>query len=168
MPSAERQWLVVSELPRHGKHCPAIVKTAHKYPFFVYSKSMVTLIGKTIIPYDSLPESHELKTAHFFNKLGYDVEFLIPLDQPNRKTPDIRMLGLEWEIKAPRGNGKHTIEHIFRKAVKQSRYIIIDLHFTKIPDAKAISQIKRLFSFVKKANKVWVIRKDKVLFALNK
>ncbi|MDR2772322.1 MAG: hypothetical protein LBB93_02530, partial [Elusimicrobiota bacterium] len=118
---------------------------------------MVTIIGKTIIPYGSLPEPHELKTALFFNKLGYDVEFLIPLDQPNRKTPDIRMLGLEWEIKAPKSDGKYNIQHSFKTALRQSPNIIFDMRRSYSHENKSTRQIKNLFDSSKIVKRVFVI-----------
>ncbi|MDR2771963.1 MAG: hypothetical protein LBB93_00660 [Elusimicrobiota bacterium] len=113
--------------------------------------------GKTIIPFGSLPEPHELKTANFFNKLGYDVEFLVPVDQPNRKTPDIRMRGLNWEIKAPIGNGKHNIQHSFKDALRQSRNIIFDMRRSSMNENKSNRQIKNLFDNSKIAKRVLVI-----------
>lgn len=81
------------------------------------------------------PEKHELDTAKFFSALGKDVVFLKPSSIPNTHTPDILMDGVEWEMKCPQGNGKRTIEENFRKAVKQSKYIIFDLRLIKIPEA---------------------------------
>ena len=71
------------------------------------------------------PEKHELETARFFAQRGHDIEFIPPNNSPNIHTPDIKMDGVEWEIKSPVGKSKRTIEQSFRKAVMQSRYITI-------------------------------------------
>ena len=42
------------------------------------------------------------------------------------KTPDVRIKGIEWELKSPQGNGVKTIENILKKATKQSNNIILD------------------------------------------
>ncbi|MCR5595713.1 MAG: hypothetical protein K6G12_07690 [Lachnospiraceae bacterium] len=47
------------------------------------------------------PEKNELETAKYFSDLGKDIKFLRPSSIPNQHTPDIRMDGLEWEMKAP-------------------------------------------------------------------
>lgn len=68
---------------------------------------------------DTPPEKHEFETAKYFAGLGKDVTFIKPSRIPNTHTPDIRMDGIEWEMKRPTGNGKRTIEGNFRKAVQQ-------------------------------------------------
>jgi len=55
------------------------------------------------------------------------VEFLIPVDDYKRKTADVKMLGVEWEIKCPTGMSKSTIRNQFRRASGQSKCLIIDL-----------------------------------------
>ncbi|MDR1941167.1 MAG: hypothetical protein LBQ47_02465 [Endomicrobium sp.] len=123
--------------------------------------------GKTIIPYDVSPEPHELETAKFFNKLGKDVTFIAPIYEKGAKTPDIKMDGLFWEIKAPKNKGKHTIEHAFRKALKQSKNIIFDLRRTKMPNDKCVSQITKQFALIRNVNRLLIITKDKRLIDLN-
>ena len=81
--------------------------------------------GKTITPYDANPQPHEIETAKFFNKLGKDAEFLAPNYAKGSKTADIKMDGILWEIKAPKGKGKYTFERAFKDAVRQSRNIIL-------------------------------------------
>ena len=60
------------------------------------------------------------------------VEFLIPVDDYKRKSADIVMLGVEWEIKCPRGASKSTIGNQFRFASKQSKNIVIDTRRTRL------------------------------------
>ena len=91
--------------------------------------------GKVIIPvgYSNQPEPHEEDVAkilarHFMTS----VKFLMPIDDYKRKTADIKMLGVNWEIKCPKGNSKSTIRNQFRRASGQSKNIIIDTRRTKL------------------------------------
>lgn len=117
--------------------------------------------GKTIIPYGSIIQPHELKTAVFLNKYGFDVEFLPLVFQKGVRTPDIKMNGRLWEIKSPKGDSRHTIERNLRIASKQSENIIFDLRRCKSPDIKSISQIKTYFQIIKKIHKILVITKSR-------
>jgi len=128
----------------------------------------MTKFGKTIIPFEYRPEPHELDTAKFFNKLGKDVEFLTPSRTKGMRNPDIKMNGVLWEIKAPQNNGKHTIEHIFRKALKQSKNIIFDLRRTQMSNDKSISQITRQFTLIKDVKRLLIISKSNKLLDLKK
>ena len=108
------------------------------------------VFGKTIIPFGAHPEDHEIEIAKILNKYGKNVEFLIPLDIKNTRTPDIKMDGLFWEIKSPKGSSSRTIENNLRCALRQSKNIIIDLRRIKIDETRAISQIKEKFVKIKK------------------
>jgi hypothetical protein len=103
--------------------------------------------GKIIIPYGVIPEKHELETANFFAKLGKDIEFLKPSRIKGVRTPDIEIDGVRWEIKAPCGSSRRTIENNFRNAELQSQNIIFDLRRIGLKEKIAISQINREFYF---------------------
>ena len=106
------------------------------------------------------PEKHEFEVAKYFAELGKNVVFLKPSDIPKTHTPDIKMEGVEWEMKCPVGNGKRTIEYNFRKAVQQSKYIIFDLRHVKIPEKQCISQLEKEFYSRNYLKKLYVIRKN--------
>jgi len=72
-----------------------------------------------------------------------------------------------WEIKAPQSNGKHTIEHAFRKALKQSENIIFDLRRSKMLDSKCISQLTKHFKDMKKIKRLLIITNQKAYPLLN-
>jgi len=86
------------------------------------------------------PRDHEMSAAlilaHHFKT---DVTFLRP---QTRKTPDIDVDGIKWEIKSPKGNSKKTIENNLRLARRQSRYIVLDLTRSKIHTTKAVAKAK--------------------------
>jgi hypothetical protein len=121
---------------------------------------MTIKTGKTIIPYGIYPEPHELTTARFFNKLGFDVEF-IPLSyQKGVHTPDIKMDGILWEIKAPKSSGKYTLQHSFKTALKQSQNVIFDLRNFPLYENRYIGKIKNLFNTSKSVKRLLVITKS--------
>ena len=114
------------------------------------------------------PEKHELDTAKYFSNLGYDIVFLSPSNIPGAHTPDIRMDGIEWEMKAPTGKGKRTIEKIFSQAVSQSSNIIFDLRRINIPEKQCISQLEHRFKAKTNAKRLLVIKKDGELLKYEK
>ena len=76
-------------------------------------------LGQVIIPasHPNPPEPHEVSAAIVLARhYQTTVEFLMPIDDYRRKTADIAMLGLEWEIKSPTGSSKYTIQKQFRRA----------------------------------------------------
>ena len=115
-------------------------------------------VSKLKIP----PERHELETATFISERGYDVVFIPPNNSPNIHSPDIRMDGVEWEIKCPLGKSARTIENNFRKAIKQSHYIIFDLRHCNLPETQALAELKREF-VARHAKRLLVILKEGTL-----
>jgi hypothetical protein len=98
--------------------------------------------GRIIIPDQAFPEEHEIKTARVLIKLGGDVEFLAPIRTKGAHTPDVTWNGIDWEIKAPIGQGKRTLEDTIRAAQKQSPNIILDLRRTKLDDKTIITKLR--------------------------
>ena len=90
--------------------------------------------GQVIIPASpNPPEPHEVDVAWILARhFRCTVEFLTPVDDYKRKSADIVMLGIEWEIKCPIGKSKYTIQEQFRRASKQAKNIIIDMRRTKL------------------------------------
>lgn len=85
------------------------------------------------------PEDHELSAALILAAyFKTDVTFIRP---QSRKTSDIDVKGIRWEIKSPRGDGKRTIDNNLRAARKQSRNIVVDLRRAKLHQRKALSRI---------------------------
>lgn len=108
--------------------------------------------AKILIPAGLAPWPHELRVARILSLAGHSVEFL---PTAGVKTADILLDGIEFEIKSPRTSSTNTLEHLLKRALKQSPNIIIDtariknlrdhniLHFL-ITQAKTRKQIKRL------------------------
>ena len=124
--------------------------------------------GKIILSADVVLQEHEIKTANFFARRNKTVEFLPRRYDKGIKIPDIKMDGVLWEIKAPQSNGKHTIEHSFRKALKQSENIIFDLRRSKMDEFKCISQLTKHFKDMKKIKHLLIITKSDKLLDIKK
>ena len=103
---------------------------------------------------------HEWETAKFFrNALDKRIDFIPLTDGHMVKNPDIEMDGVIWEIKAPEGGGKNTIRHNLERAKKQSQNIIIDLRWCRIPDERAIKELKERFELSKRFRRMKIITK---------
>lgn len=79
--------------------------------------------GKVVVPANANPWPHELRVAKILALAGYAVEFI---PETNTRTADILLDGIEFEIKSPKSANANSLEHILKKAVKQSCNIIID------------------------------------------
>ena len=113
-------------------------------------------------------EVHETATIVLFLELGYDVELIPRSNQEGIHKPDIKMNGLEWEIKAPKGEGKWLIKNTLKKAQHQSENIIIDLRRIKIPEDKCLPSINREFLHSKRIKRIKIVTKKGELLELNK
>lgn len=121
-----------------------------------------------ITPNGVVLHTHENATVVFLTEQGFDVELLPPVQRKGARTPDIRILDLDWEMKGPRSDGKYTIEHSFRSALKQSPNIIFDIRGSKMPERKCIAEIERRFNDFKKVSRVMIITKGQKLLDFNK
>ena len=117
---------------------------------------------------NSPPEKAEFDTAKYFAALGKDIVFIHPSAIPNQHFPDIKMDGIEWEIKCPLGESKRTIENNMRKAVKQSQNIIFDLRHTRLSEDKSIPKLEQEFRLNPKLKKLYIIKKDWSLLSYKK
>jgi hypothetical protein len=121
-----------------------------------------------ITPNGVVLHTHENATVVFLTQQGFDIELLPPVQHKGAHTPDIKMLGLEWEIKSPKSNGKYTIEHSFRSALKQSPNVFFDIRGSKMPEQKCVAEIERRFNDFKKINRVMIITKQRKLLDFSK
>lgn len=115
-------------------------------------------IGKIIIPAGVKPWPHELRTAEILAMAGYNVRFI---RESNLHTADVLLNGIEFEIKSPKSANANSLEHLLKKALKQSSNIIIDTSRMKnsrdnnvkkflISQAKSRKQIKKLIMVTKR------------------
>lgn len=103
-------------------------------------------------------EKHENATVVFLTNYGFDVELIPPVLE--RKTPDIKMIGLQWEIKRPTANSKYTVPHAFKSALKQSTNVIFDLRSSKLHQEQAFNRLKHEFELSKGIKRLKVILKS--------
>jgi hypothetical protein len=115
--------------------------------------------GKIIIPSGFYPEKHELATANVFTNMGKDVEFIAPIRTKGLSTPDVIIGGVIWEIKSPIGNGKRTLDDTIKRALKQSKNIIIDLRRSKLDDKQTVELLKKNEKLTKGVKRLIVVLK---------
>ena len=115
------------------------------------------------------PWPHELETAKTLALAEHYVEFL---PEGSTKTADIRLDGVEFEIKAPESFNANTFEHMLKDALKQAPNIIIDTRRLKkvrdmkvqaflvnqIRNHKHLGRIKRLIMITKQGKIVELTR----------
>lgn len=101
---------------------------------------------------------HEMRVAKLLVALGHDVVFL---EESSIHRADILLDGVEFEIKSPRSANSNSLEHLLKKALRQSSNIIVDMSRIKnchddsfrrflITQARNRKQIKRLIMITKK------------------
>ena len=98
-----------------------------------------------IIPNGVVLRTHENATAVFLTELGFNIELIPPHNIEGIHTPDIKMNGLEWEMKAPIGEGNQLMENTIQRALKQSQNIIIDLRHTRRHQTKCLRELEKQF-----------------------
>ena len=99
-----------------------------------------------IIPKDIVrnPEKHEITATKILANY-FKVNIVFVKKNNNIKTTDIDINGRIWEMKSPTGCGKHTVQHQFNRARKQSSFIILCSRRTKISDSSFKKQCLKHF-----------------------
>ena len=106
------------------------------------------------------PWPHEMRVAEILSLAGHYVEFL---SESSLHTPDIRLDGVEYEIKSPETEKTSSLEQSIRTALKQCQNIIIDSSRMKMYDTRVRNflikkcreqkQIKKML-FITKRNEI--------------
>lgn len=91
------------------------------------------------------PWPHEMRVAEILAMAGHYIEFL---EESSLHTADIRLDGIEYEIKSPESFNANTFEHKLKDATKQSPNLIIDSsRIKKVRDDKIrsflVNQVKK-------------------------
>ena len=116
--------------------------------------------GRIITPPDILIEEHERIVANILARVGKEVEFLRPSNNAGVHLPDIKMDGVRWEIKSPKGKSSRTIENNIRAALHQSPNIIIYLGRIKQSPKRCLAALNRQFKLTKKIKRLIIITKQ--------
>jgi len=117
------------------------------------------------------PEPHEIELAHILSQhFQTSVEFLIAMDTYRRKTPDVRIGNMLWEMKSPKGESRlNTIRKQFQRASSQSRYLVIDTKYTKLSDLSIENQIVHLLrTRPTRMQKVIIVNKERKVIELKR
>lgn len=94
--------------------------------------------------------------------------FLRPSNMPGVYTPDVKIDGLEWEMKSPEGKSERTIRRNLHKASTQSRNIIFDLDRIGLPEEKCIRELTKAFEDSNHIKNMIIITKDREMIRLKK
>ena len=113
-----------------------------------------------ITPNGVVLKTHENATAVFLTEQGFDVELIPASNIEGVHTPDIKMDGLKWEMKAPLGEGNQLMENTIQRALRQSKNIIIDLRHTKRHQTKCLRELEKQFLNKKGIKRLKVITKS--------
>jgi len=113
----------------------------------------------TIIPNGVVLKPHEIATVVFLTEQGFDVELIPKSNIKGVHTPDIKINGVKWEMKAPIGEGSSLMKNTIQKAVKQSPNIIIDLRKTKRHQPNCLRELQKQFTNSKSVKKLKIITK---------
>ena len=119
-------------------------------------------VGKIIVPVGMKPWTQEMRVAEILAMTGHNVRFL---EESNLHTADILLDGVEFEIKSPKSANANSLEHLLKKALRQSPNIIIDtsrmnnfdnVNIKKflISQMKKRKQIKKLIMITKRGQVV--------------
>ena len=112
-------------------------------------------------------QDHEYDTVRLFLEIGYDVTLIPPIQTKGINSPDMEMMGIIWEIKAPLGKSRNTIKHTFQHAGHQSPNVIIDLRRCKLMDDVALSDIRYHYKISKRIKRLKVVMKDKKIIDIS-
>lgn len=113
-----------------------------------------------ITPNGVVLKTHENATAVFLTEQGFDVELIPASNIEGVHTPDIKMDGLKWEMKAHLGEGNQLMENTIQRALRQSQNIIIDLRHTKRHQTKCLRELEKQFLNKKGIKRLKVITKS--------
>ena len=113
-----------------------------------------------ITPNGVVLKTHENATVNFLSEQGFDITLIPTSNIKGVHTPDIKMGGLKWEMKAPLGEGNQLMKNTIQKALKQSCNIIIDLRNTKRHQSKCARELKREFKESKHIKRLKIIMKN--------
>ena len=125
-----------------------------------YSAIIPIMKQGKITPNGVVLRSHENAAVVFLTGRGLNVELLPPSQQKGVRTPDIRMINLDWEIKCPTGKSANTIKRAFKVSLGQSKNIIFDLRNSKMSDMINIAKLEKEFNDIKSAKRLIIITKN--------
>lgn len=135
----------------------------------MHNKSKVRLRTKgKIKPNGVVLKTHESATVVFLTEQGFNIELIPKSNISGVHTPDIKMNGIKWEMKAPIGEGGQLMENTIQRALKQSQNIIIDLRHTKRHQTKCLRELEKQFMSKKSLSRLKIITKNRKIIDFEK
>lgn len=114
----------------------------------------------SIIPNGVVLKEHEMATVVLLTELGCNVELIPKSNLQGVRTPDVRIEGLLWEIKSPKGEGESLMKNTVQKACRQSCNVIVDLRRVKRYQEKCLSELNREFEYSRSLKRLKIITKN--------
>jgi hypothetical protein len=131
--------------------------------------------GKVLIEKEigAIPTETEIRAVDILVVNGFvekHVLFLKPNRRKGARTPDIQIDDdLKWEIKSIEKNGKYTLDHAERAALRQADKLIFDLQKLRgVQIDKVIKRLERDFKMTNKWRKLAIITKDEKVLTCKK
>ena len=121
-----------------------------------------------IAPNGVILNAHEYATVVFLTEQGYNVELIPKSNRKGVHTPDIKIDGIKWEMKAPIGEGNQLMKNTLQKALKQSTNIVVDLRRTKRHQTKCLRELEREFNNSKSIKRLKIITKTNKMLDFKK
>lgn len=110
------------------------------------------------VPSNCKPWPQEIRVAKILASQGHYVEFI---KENNYKTADIILDGITFEIKSPLSDKHNSLEHILKKALRQSNNIIIDIsRISKDREGSILNSLAMEKQYRKQIKKLIMITKD--------
>lgn len=128
-----------------------------------YADRMKKAVKGNLITNGVRLEPHEINTVVYYLARGEDIELIPPSNTPMNKNADFLMRGLVWELKCPMGKGLATVQHLFRKAAKQSENVIFDLRNFKGSERQVVALLNKLFNASRRVKRMHLILSTAVL-----
>ncbi len=121
-----------------------------------------------ITPNGVVLRSHEMMTVVFLTSMGFNVELISKSNKPGIRTPDIKINGLYWEMKAPRGEGGSLMKNTLQKAVCQSENVVVDLRRVKRHQTKCMAELRKEFTKSRSLKRLKIISKTGKVLEMEK
>ena len=99
---------------------------------------------------------HEMRVAKILASAGHYIEFL---EEGALPSADIKIDGIEYEIKSPKTMSSNTLEHLLKRGLKQCINLIIDTSRTKMQDDKMRVFLIKQMRTTKQIKKMLMITK---------
>lgn len=125
--------------------------------------------GAIIIPPNTNVWEHELKTAQALADTGHVVKFIPKDNGMGRKSADIYIDEVKFEMKAPKSSHLSAVERNLKRAYHQSTNIVFDSRRMKYLSDRAIEkELQKQFSLTKKIKRLIFVNRSGIVTELEK